>query len=566
MEVIMSTPALPATRRRSHRRWLVALVATAIMVVSGSGLVAFAQTGSGASEGPVFVPADAPIYLEARLDLPDGQAEALASFMSAFPGFADEGSFQLKVDEALDAFVSDATEGAVTVSELQAFLTGEVGLAITELTPEAMEADEPPMIIGGRISDRAAADAFVSEMLDGATPEAYGSASLYTTPDASLAVADEWILISPDLALVQASVDVLDGSVPSLAADEGFSTAFARVPSGHLGAVYVDLQSLGSLIELGLAEGMSGGMTDDMEVFGSPMAIEDILAQLPDDMVAYLAAGEDRLTLEAFITASDAMAALPVGESALAGLFPTETQLYVETRDLGSIVGGVLGAIMASMDEEATAEMAPFEDMLGVPLPELLDFVADAGIGAGLSSDGLWLGVAAEVTDAAAAAERVDRLLSIITILGATEEAGLSVDTATVGDTEVTTITLPVDSESMGLPFDIGQTISVALTDTELLLGTGDFVTNALTQDASASLGASAPYTDALADDTTNSGVIYANIGSLLAELDPLLSMMMPEWAEVAPYATALDRLIAVGTADEEVITARLTVIVAGAE
>ncbi len=113
LEVSMSTPAQAATGRRGRWRWSVALVATAAMVVSGSGLVAFAQSGSGVSDGPRFVPADAPLYVEARLDLPDGQGESLASFLSAFPGFADEGSFETKIDEAVDSLLADATDGGI---------------------------------------------------------------------------------------------------------------------------------------------------------------------------------------------------------------------------------------------------------------------------------------------------------------------------------------------------------------------------------------------------------------------------------------------------------------------
>jgi hypothetical protein len=527
------------------------------MVVSGSGLVAFAQSGSGVSDGPRFVPADALLYVEVRLDLPDGQGESLASFLSAFPGFADEGSFETKIDEAFDSLLADATDGEITMEQIRAFATGEIGLSITSLSPEVMESDEPPMVIGMGISDRAAADAFVAGLVGDAESEVYGSATLYTEDDATVAVADEWILLSPETDLIEAAVDVLDGSAPSLADDPGFTAAFSRVPAAHLGALYLDIQSLGSLIEMGMAE--------DISAFGAPMDMEQLLAQLPEDMVAYLAAGEDRMTLEAFISAPGMLSTLPVGESDLATLFPADTQLYVETRDLGAVLAGALGSIVATMDEESAAELAPIEDMLGVPLPELLDFVSDAGIGAGLTSDGLWLGIAAEVTDPAAAADRMERLMSIVTVLGASAEAGISVETEAVGDVDVTTITLPIDSAAMGLPFDIGQTLSVALTDDSLLLGTGEFVTDALTQPGTDSLAASTAYTDALEDDTTNSGVVYANIGSLLALLDPMLSALMPEWADIAPYATALDRFIAVGTADDEVITARMTIIV-GAE
>jgi hypothetical protein len=45
-----------------------------------------------------------------------------------------------------------------------------------------------------------------------------------------------------------------------------------------------------------------------------------------------------------------------------------------------------------------------------------------------------------------------------------------------------------------------------------------------------------------------------------------MLSMMSPEWTEIAPYATAFDRFVVVGTAADDVISARMTVIVSAAE
>jgi hypothetical protein len=283
-------------------------------------------------------------------------------------------------------------------------------------------------------------------------------------------------------------------------------------------------------------------------------------------MVAYLVAEPDRLTLEALITPSEAMAAVPVGESVLSDVFPADTQLYLEARDLGTTIAGAVTAGLSAAGDEGAAEMAPLEDMLGAPLPEFLSFIGDAGIGVGLSAESLWLGIAAETTDEAVATERVDRLLSLLQLFATDPDSGISVETQTVGGTEVTVITLPLDSAEMGLPFDVGQTVSVAVADGRLLIGTGDFVTTALSQDPAGSLGGSEGWTDAIGADTTSSGVIYANIGSLLAQLDPLLSMMAPDWAEIAPYATALDRFVAVGTAEDDVIRGRMTIIVAPAE
>ena len=170
----MSTPAANVTTgRRGLWRWAVALVATVLLVVSGSSLVAFAQSGAGESKGPQFVPADAPIYIEARLDMPDGQGEALAEFLTAFPGFADTGTFEMKADEIVDGLVSRVTGGALSLSgEMGSFITGEIGLAMMDLAEAAMANDEPLILAGVAISDREAAQSFVDLLTAGAGEEA----------------------------------------------------------------------------------------------------------------------------------------------------------------------------------------------------------------------------------------------------------------------------------------------------------------------------------------------------------------------------------------------------------
>jgi len=560
-EVSMSIPAATTHYgRRGLWRWAVALVATVMLVVSGSGLVVFAQSGAGESRGPQFVPADATAYVEARMDMPDGQAEALAEFMTAFPGFADAGAFQLKLDEVLDGLISDATDGAIVFSgEMESFLTGEIGLALMDVVDASMGGGDPEMLVGIAISDRAGAESFVELLTaDPEAPiveEAYSDTSIISKEDASLAVTDEWILLSPTADLVKTGIDVLGGEA-SLADDADFMTAMARVPSSRLGAAYLDVQSLAPLVDL-------AGMAASGEA-GLELPTDDLAALLPENMVAYLAADTDRLTLEAFITPGAPMDMLAVGESDLASLFPADTQLYVETRELGMLLESSLEGLLTTMDEEAAQQIAPIESMLGVPLPEFLDFLSDAAVGASLNSDGLWVGIAAEVTDDATAASRVERLMSIVRLLGAGAETGIAVEETSIGDATVTVITVPTEdlTAGAGLPIDIGDTISITVSDGTLLIGSGDFVETALTLAPVDSLGASAGYTDALGDDTVNAGVLYANVSSLLTEIDPLIGLMVPEWADIQPYVTGLDRLIAVGGIDDEVISTRMTVIV----
>ena len=569
-----SLPATATAPRRGRWRWSVALLATVLMVVMGSGLVAFAQSGAGASRGPVFLPADTSVYVEGRLDMPDGQAEAMADFMSAFPGFTDSGSFMLKVQEALDGLLADATDGQLSYTEdLAPFLTGEISLGVTDLAaaamadPSTMES-QPPVLIGVAVSDAEAASAFIDEMVQNApdgvvvTEEPYGATNILTSGDGqmSLAVAGDWILLAPTADTVKTGIDVLAGEEPSLAEQPAFGTAWSRVPTGHLVAAYVNLQSMSGILDM--ATQMAAGET------GMPFDLGALAEQLPIDMVAYLTAASDRLTVEAVITPSDQTPTMAVGESDLATLFPADTQLYVETRELGATLGTALEGLVASMDEQTAAQMAPMEDMFGAPLPSLLDFVSDAAVGASITSDGLALGIAGEITDEDVATERVERILSFVRLLaagmGGEDVPAIGMDESTVDGVTVTTITLPIDEATGGeLPINIPQTLSVAVANGTLLIGFGDFVETALTIGEADSLAANAGYVDALGADTTNSGVVYANIGSLLELLDPAMSMFAQEWSEISPYATALDRFVAVGTADDETISARMSIIVA---
>jgi len=581
----MSTPAVTTTNgRRGLWRWAVALVATAMLVVSGSGLVVFAQSGAGESQGPQFVPADAPIYIEARLDMPDGQGEALAQLLTAFPGFADAGSFDVKMDELLAGLGGQVGVEMPAGDIFGDMLTGEIGIAIGDLETAVMGGADPAVIIGMAIADAEMAESLVTLFVDDSgmegevSEEMYGDTAIISDYSSSVAIHGDWLLASNDIEQVKVAIDVLEGNAESLADDAGFATAFARVPTEHLGAAYVDLQSFGSFIDL--ADMVAAGQT------GMDLPVSDLAAMLPMDMVMYLAAEADRMHLEVLVTPGEGTPAVPAGESDLASLFPADTQLYVEARELGATVEASLNALLEAM--AAQEEMVPVDEsmgalgamsdldallgedspvtmMLGVPLPEFLDFVVDAGVGAGMSSDGLWLGIAGEVSDQVVAEDRVDNLISLIKLFGGDPaETGINVTTEMIADVEVTNVSVPLEdmTAETGLPIDLGDSISVAVADDVLLIGLGDFVQAALSGDGTDSLGASAGYIDALGDDTVNSGLMYVNISSLLDALDPMLAMMAPEWADIAPYATGLDRMIAVGTADDEVISARMTVIV----
>ena len=584
----MSTPSAASNSRRSAARWSVAAIATGALIVSGSGLVAFAQSGAGESQGPVFVPADAVAYVEARIDMPGGQAEAMAEMLTAFPGFADPGSFDMKVDEAIAGLGAEMGMAMPDGDLIGDVLTGEIGLAVSDFDSLMMGGD-PSAIIGLATADADAAAAVVEAMMAGdsatMTESTYNDVVITTdtsqSPPMSMAIHGDWLLIGTGEEMVQGSIDVLDGTVPSLAQDEDFATAWGRLPASRLGGAYVDLQPLAALLDL--ATMAAGAQT------GISLPPDELAALLPKDMVASLAAERDRLNLEVLVSPAEGQTnqVENMRETDIAMSFPADTQVYLEMRDVGNGVQTLLEeavVMLEAQDMDALGgdmgmggdmglgdigallgEESPITAMLGAPLPDFLDFVGDTGVGAGLSSDGLWLGIAGDVIDSETADERVTSLLTILRMfLMSAEEPGIGIETAEVAGVEVTTITLPIDEmlAESGVPLGIGDAIDVALTDEQLLIGVGDFVENALLGDPATSLGASAGYTDAVGADTVNAGVTYVNVSSLLAALDPMLAMMAPEWEMISPFATGVDRVIVVPTIDDEVSRARMSVIV----
>ena len=577
----MSTPTVTASRsRRGLMRWAVAATATAALVVSGSGLVVFAQSGTGESQGPQFASADAVAYVEARLDMPAGQGDAVAQLMTAFPGFADPGSFDLKKDELFAMLTAQLGAAAPEGDLIGDVFTGEIGIALANIE-SAMMGEDPSLVAGLALADAEAAGDLVEQLLAGAsadsvTESSYNDVAIFSDPMSSqpmnVALHADWLLMGLGEGTVEGAIDVLDGAVPSLAENAAFTAAWARLPESRLAGAWMDLAPFATFLDF--ASMMAEGET------GVALPTDDLAAMLPTDLIASLAAENDRLTLEVLVTPGEGTPTMPVGESELAMSFPAETQLYVETRELGAAVGSGLGQLATLMESEAMGsagdtmggisdievlfgEDSPITAMLGVPLPVFLDFVGDAAVGAGFSSDGVWAGIAAEIGDDAAATERTSNLLTVLRML-TMEQEGISLETADVEGVEVTTINVPLDAmmAESGLPLDIANGIDVAIADGTLLIGLGDFVESAILSDGTDSLGASAGYVDALGDDTVNAGVLYLNISSLLTALDPMLSMMAPEWSQIAPYATGFDRMIAVGTADDEVIGSRMTVIV----
>src|SRR5207247_952257 len=114
-------------RRGSPLRWLVAAVATVLVVVLVAG--AFFLAGPRVGTPSVvahFAPANTADYVEVRLDLPGDQHDRLASFLSHFPGFADQASLQQKLDDTLSQALKSHDSGLDWQTDVAPWFGGQV--------------------------------------------------------------------------------------------------------------------------------------------------------------------------------------------------------------------------------------------------------------------------------------------------------------------------------------------------------------------------------------------------------------------------------------------------------
>jgi hypothetical protein len=125
-------------RRRSRMRWIVAAVVVALVVGSSAAIAAVLTGASPQASILGYVPADSIAYAELRLDLPGDQRQAVAAFLSKFPGFRDQAALDSKLDEALDKFLEGVTNNGQTYTkDIKPWFGGEVGASVGPLPAAA---------------------------------------------------------------------------------------------------------------------------------------------------------------------------------------------------------------------------------------------------------------------------------------------------------------------------------------------------------------------------------------------------------------------------------------------
>jgi hypothetical protein len=557
-----STAGDPRTPGRT-RRWIIALVTTIAMLVATSGVAVFAQAGA-ALAGPDYLPSGSLAYAELRLDLPGDQHDQLAAFMAHFPGFSDPATFDLKLNEALDrALGTDPDGDAVYATYIRPWFDGRASIGVPPLDAPALEPGHaPPIVVALGVADRSALETIIADLRESMGPDItwteidHDGVTVVTlggdSQPFSYAITDRYLLLSPDAALLGSSLDALSGAAPSLADDAAYRDAVGTHPVDHLGLFYIDTAGLLDLLTPMLLAQMGG----DASQAAMLDQVQALLDTLPVTISGTARVDADHVTAEIQARPGEGTPALSVRATDLAARMPPDTLFYMEIRDLGATVGTAIAdtrpTIVERMGEDALQDAQTF---LGAPVEDYLDFVEDAALGVSLGARGLNAGVVASLNDPATAQERVTSLLGFVRAVAAQADSGVTVSASQVEGTTVTTIS--VDPKVANLPpnLPIVPSVSVAVTDSQLLIGLGDFAADALERAPEDSLAAAPRYVEALdaAGGPANAGVTWLDLAGVvkLVSLSAGRSMGSHYATDIAPWLEPLD--VFIGAANQTV-------------
>lgn len=429
------------TGRRGGTRWGIALGAVAI-AVGGLAAAAFLLTGqSPASRLVGWAPADAPLYAEARLDLPGDQRAQLGAFLSKFPGFSDQAILDQKIDEALDRIVSGATDGRQDFStKIKPWFDGQVAMAATATTRAG--ATEPGSGLAlVAVKDVAAArawfEALAAERPMTLTTETYGGTELLVAADAQGAAAFlDGVMLLGDPTAVRAAIDT--GGKGELAKAPAFVAARAAFKGDQLAFAYLDVHAALALAESNAGD--AGGVLRAGEALTGAIPVWAGFAVRTDGSGLIAEAVWPHLANEGFTPENRA--------GRLADLVPASTIVLTDARDLGKVLTTLL--TQARSDPGAAKDLEQLEQaatLLG-GLDSLVGWIGDAGVA--ITRDGAAIDGGLVVVPAdPAAADRLGTMLSGFLDLFGTQ-SGLSVKTEDHGGTEITIVDLGTVQELLG--------------------------------------------------------------------------------------------------------------------
>jgi Protein of unknown function (DUF3352) len=544
--------APPAVHRRSRLRWGLALLGVLIVAAVSFLIVSLVGGRPATSTAMSYMPADAVVYTELRIDLPGDQRQKLASFLAAFPSFKDQSAIEPKIDELFDRVVRKATEDKQTwTADIKPWFGGQVGLGVglPENVGAMTAATADTSLAVFTITDRAKATAWLTSTLESATinRSTYGDADLFVPAaggDAWAIGINDKVMVAGSTAAVKAAIDTSGKS--AFNQNDDVKAALATVDKDFVMFSVVRTRAYADQALRLMAISQPG-------VLEKTQIDETALAMIPAWQVSTARFENDS------IVGSTAGPAWAIGydttnrPSDVLGHVPAKTLLYADIHDAGPALGAIIAKFRA-LDETKPA-FAQFDqtiNILGGP-DAVYGWWGDTAVVVSALADGtIGGGLVIHPRDAAAADRLLTTLAGFVALGGG--GSGIATRTEDHNGTKITIIDLSgmPGASTAGLPPGYKAEFAWATKADVTVLGYGaSFVAAVLDAGPGNSLADDARFKGLLGRvGADNMGIAFLDIAAIRALVEPLVQTQAPadKWTyyttEIQPYLKPLDAVI----------------------
>jgi hypothetical protein len=565
---------ISTTKTSALAGWRLAAFGAVGALAVGAGVVAGAfllSSRAALGAGAAYVPADATFYFEARIQPSDAQDAALREFLGRFPaieGIDLDRPLGDQLAEHLDEML--AAEGAEIsyADDVAPWFDGHVAVSVTDVSlDDAMATGGiPSAVVLLGVTDASAASAAIERIAaqSGApsfTESEHAGVTVHVAANGetgAYAVTDDQVILGTDEAAITSALDAHANSSASLATAADTARLAAALPSDWLAFAAWDATDL-------VTQAFDAAAAGEAQVTD---AMRSLLENQPLRGAMAVSAGGDRIALDVATDPPSGPFATENGDRGLADEVPGDVLYYAEAPNVGAALAGVIGPIKEAALEmpEGAEQIGMIEAALGADLEELVSWIGDAAIVAGVADGAPYAGVLAVPDDMAAAERRLDQLTSFATLASIDPTSGITVATDDIGGVTVTTIEW-AGAADLGaeLPVEAGAvTVQLAVTDDRVLIGVGDaFVGGVLGLADGSSLADQARFSDAVDDlgGTTNAGVTWIDLAGLQDAIGGMLGPMMPVPAGGDDWLGPLDAFVSVTRLDGDVLIQRAAIL-----
>jgi hypothetical protein len=555
----------------------VAILAAGVGVVLGSVLV-----GPGAAplaRAASYVPAEAVMYAEARLDLPGSQRANLQALLSRFPAADPDAVLGEALAETFDEALADSNAPFDYSNDVAPWFDGTLAFAMLDypLNADPANVQLPTMVAMLGVRDPAGAAAaadrirqaleadgagFTSGQFRGVTIWELQQEESFPNPvrgaGFAYAVTDDQLLLSNWTDGVADALFARDEE--SLSDADDIAGLVDGLPAERAGTMVVNSAAMISQLRTEL-EAAQPGLAEAMAAY---------LDAVPPISVASLAFADDAVLMDGVSSLPEGPFAPANSQRDLAAVVPSDAIFFADGSRLGPALEQMVVSMKATlavgpMGDEQLAGLDGVEDALGAELDEFFSWIGDGAMAAGWDGQAPYFGLVLRADDPEAAARRLNQLGALAELAAASGEAEIGVDTETVDGVEVTRITY-----SDAMSGDLGPLSEVALEfalDGDVaLIGIGrDFVRGALARDPADSLAQSDRYGAAVSrfGGSNNSGTFYLDLTGLRLAVEGAIpeSGDLGYAQEVRPNLEPLDVLVGVTRVDGDRVLSRIGLV-----